>query len=174
MRNKEGYRANKYGRAMQGPDKFSIHLALPLDLNTVVHYAISFRSLQGQSLMVGAANVNIELSGDPLFIQEVKRLSHPTPVQRSRRTSVPDAESLRLYNVLRWIKREDKLQSCLSPPSWGDALSTPTSPFVKQLASLSRLQRVRNFRLGCFDVLVKGDMPTSRTPVLMTCCRSTA
>ena len=63
--------------------------------------------------------------------------------------------------MLRWIKREDKLQSCLSPPSWGDALSTPTSPFVKQLGSLSRLQRVRNFRLGCFDVLVKGDMPHS-------------
>ena len=107
------------GRGVEYSNQISIE-------DPVVHYAISFRSLQGQSLMVGAANVNIELSGDPLFIQEVKRLSHPTPLQRSRRTSVPDAESLRLYNVLRWIKREDKLQSCLSPPSWGDSLSTPT------------------------------------------------
>jgi hypothetical protein len=73
MRIKEGYRAKQYGLSTQDADKVFIQFTLPLELGTVLHYELSYRALSSANHMVGSAHIKIELSGDPGFIQSVKK-----------------------------------------------------------------------------------------------------
>ena len=67
--------------------------------------------------------------------------------------------SARLCTHLRWIRKEDMLQSYLSPLKWSDQLSSPTTPFIRRLETLSSHQRQRHFCLDEFDCVCTGNMP---------------
>ena len=158
MRVKEGYRAKQYGQSTQDTDKVLIQFNLPLELGTVLHYELSYKSLPNQSHMVGVAHIKIELSGEPGFIQGVKndflRQSHlGKPVTMAQQISA------RLCKILRWIRMEDCLQSYLCPLRWSDQLSEPDTPFARRLNALTPLQRRRHFRFDQFDVVCTGRMP---------------
>ena len=159
MRIKEGYRARQYGLSTQDADKVSIQFTLPLELGTVLHYELSYKALSSQHHMVGSAHIKIELSGDLGFIQSVKK-DFLRQGSDGRLFTMAQKVSARLCQVLRSIRKEDCLQSYLCPPSsWSDQLSTPDTPFVRRLASLTTLQRRRHFQFDEFDVVCSGRMP---------------
>ena len=112
--------------------------------------------------MVGFANIKIELSGDAVFIASVKNdfllpQQHQGAAFRGR--TMAQQISVRLCTHLRWIRKEDMLQSYLSPLKWSDQLSSPDTPFVRRLGSLSEHQRQRHFRLDEMDCVLTGRMP---------------
>jgi hypothetical protein len=155
---REGYRAKQYGSSTNEPDKVSIQFTLPLDLGTCLHYELSYRSLPGHNHMTGFAHIKIELSGETNFVQIVKSdFLHQG--DRALPTTMAQQVSLRLCNLLRWIRQEDMLQSYLSPIKWSDQLASSSTPFVKRLGSLTPLQRKRHFRVDEFDCVFTGRMP---------------
>ena len=158
MRVKEGYRARQYAQSTQDNDKVLIQFNLPLELGTVLHYELSYKALPNQGHMVGVAHVKIELSGEPCFIQSVKhdflRQTHVT-----RPETMAQQVSARLCKILRWIRREDCLQSYLCPLRWSDQLASAETPFVRRLWTLTDLQRRKHFRFDQFDVVCTGRMP---------------
>ena len=162
MRIKEGCRARLYGTSTNDPDKVSIQFVLPLDLGNALHYELSYKALPGYNHMIGFANVKIDLAGESSFIQAVKRdfLRPDAPgAARPRPWTLAQRVSLRLCELLRWIRTEDMLQSYLSPLKWSDQLSQPDTPLVKRLASLTALQRRRHFRRDEFDCVWQGRTP---------------
>jgi hypothetical protein len=159
MRIKEGYRAKQYGSSTQDADKVFIQFTLPLELGTVLHYELSYRALSSYNHMVGSAHIKIELSGDPGFVQSVKNdfLRQGPDV---RPFTMVQKISTRLCKVIRWIRREDCLQSYLCPPArWSDQLASPDAPFVKRLGTMTTLQRRRHFQCDEFDVVCTGRLP---------------
>ena len=158
MRVKEGYRARQYGQSTQDTDRVLIQFNLPLELGTVLHYELSYKALPNQSHMVGVAHIKIELSGESGFIQSVKHdFLRQTPVKRP--DTMAQNISARLCKILRWIRMEDCLQSYLCPLRWSDQLSSPRTPFVRRLRTLTGLQRRKHFRFDQFDVVCTGSMP---------------
>ena len=158
MRVKEGYRARQYGQSTQDTDRVLIQFNLPLELGTVLHYELSYKALPNQSHMVGAAHIKIELSGESGFIQSVKH-DFLRQVPAKRPDTMAQNISARLCKILRWIRMEDCLQSYLCPLRWSDQLSSPRTPFVRRLRTLTGLQRRKHFRFDQFDVVVTGRMP---------------
>ena len=159
MRIKEGYRAKQYGQSTQDSDKVFIQFTLPLELGTILHYELSYKALPNQSPLVGSAHVKIELSGDPGFIQSVKN-DFLRQFPNGRPLNMAQKVSAKLCKVLHWIRKEDCLQSYLCPPlQWSDQLSSPDTPFVRRLGTLSPLQRCRHFQVTEFDVVCTGRMP---------------
>ena len=159
MRIKEGYRAKQYGSSTKDLDKVFIQFVLHLDNGTALHYEVSFKSLPGQIHEVGSAHIKIELSGEINFVQAVKNdfLSQNLD---SRPSTMAQKVSARLCQVMRWIRREDILQSYLSPPAkWTDQLATSEAPLARRLGAMTRLQRRRHFRCDEFDVICTGQMP---------------
>lgn len=159
LRIKEGYRAKQYWQSTQDGDKVFIEFALQLQNGTVLHYDLSYKpQLEYKSPMIGRAQVKIELSGDYSFIQSVKN-DFLSRSQRVRGSTVAQKESARLCEVLRWMRKEDCLHSYICPVEWGDKLSSPDTPFVRRLGTLSRQQQFLHFRFDEFDVVCLGDMP---------------
>ena len=158
---KEGYRAKQYGQSTQEPDKVYIQFTLPLQMGTILHYELSFKALSNQNHMLGTAYVKIELSGDPSFIQSVKNdFLRQAPDGSKRPFTMAQKISARLCKVLRYIRKEDCLESYLCPPShWSDQLSTPDAPFVRRLEMLTLPQRRIHFQFDEFDVICTGRMP---------------
>lgn len=160
MRVKEGYRAIRYGQSTHDPDKVSIMFHLPLELGTSLHYEVSYRSLSGHNHMVGFAHIKIELSGQAAFIQAVKTdfLKHNSSGQM-RPLTLAHQVSAKLGRLLRSIRKEDLLQSYLSPLIWSDQLVKPDAPFVRRLGTLTTQQKVKHFRFDQFDCVCVGKMP---------------
>ena len=158
MRVKEGLRTKQYGSSTNDPDKVFIQLALSLDLGNVLYYELSYKALPGHNHMVGFAHVKIELSGDPTFLQTVKN-DFLNQGNRARPVTMAQQVSLRLCKLLTWIRKEDMLQSYLSPLKWSDQLSSPDTPFVKRLGTLTQIQRRRHFRIDEFECICRGKMP---------------
>ena len=160
MRVKEGYRAIRYGQSTHDPDKVSIIFHLPLELGTSLYYEASYRSLPGHHHMVGHAHIKIELSGELSFVQIVKTdfLQHRAAGQR-RPVTLAQQVSAKLGRLLRSIRREDLLQSYLSPVKWSDQLLKPDSPFIRRLGTLTKHQKVKHFRYDEFDCVCVGKMP---------------
>ena len=162
MRVKEGYRAKQYGQATSEDDRVSVQFFLDLDLGTTIHYELSYKALPDQDArLVGFAHIKIELSGDAVFIWSVKNdFLHPQGGRGSRPVmTMAQQVSVRLCTHLRWIRKEDMLQSYLSPLKWSDQLSSSDTPFVRRLGSLSGHQRRRHFCLHEFDCVLTGRMP---------------
>lgn len=67
--------------------------------------------------------------------------------------------SAKLGRLLRSIRREDLLQSYLSPLKWSDQLLKAESPFVRRLGTLTKQQKVKHFRYDEFDCVCVGRMP---------------
>jgi hypothetical protein len=159
LRVKEGYRAKQYWQSTQDGDKVFMEFALHLENGIVLHYDLSYKPQQEyRSPMIGRAQVKIELSGNHAFIQCVKN-DFLSRTQRGRASTVAQKASARICEVLRWIRKEDCLQSYICPVEWGDKLSSPDTSFVRRLGTLSRQQQVLHFRFDEFDVVCLGDMP---------------
>lgn len=148
---KEGYRAKQYGTSTHDSDKISIQLTLLIEYGTVLHYELQYKALNAQNPLVGVAHVKVEVSGDRTFVQNMKN--------EFRLYTVSSRDASRLVKVLWWLRSEDLVQSVLCPVAWGDKLSAASSPFVRRLGSLSRLQMMRNYRIDRFDVVCTGRMP---------------
>lgn len=157
MRVREGYRVKQYGQSTIEPGKVSIQFTLGLDAGVVLHYELAYKSLAGLNDMIGFAHVKIELFGEPSLIQMVKRdFVHGN---RGSPNGNDQQISDRICKLLRWMRKEDTLQSSLSPIKWGDQLESPDSPFVRRLSLLSTLQQRRHFRFDEFDCVCVGSMP---------------
>ena len=164
----EGYHARRYGHNTQDPDKVSVHMVLCLtDCGIAVHYEVSFVSSPYHAPMVGTAHVKLELSGDDVdFIQTVKRMfiSHhgaDSIMQQGRRISaVSKAAAEKICKLLRWIRKEDYLESYLCLPGWGDINHfADGSSFLRRLESLTSLQRYRHFRSETLEAVIAGGSP---------------
>eukprot|EP00934_Nitzschia_sp_Nitz4_P004171 Nitzschia sp. Nitz4//scaffold20_size174350//160042//170970//NITZ4_002134-RA/size174350-augustus-gene-0.39-mRNA-1//1//CDS//3329541905//4161//frame0 len=160
MRIKEGYRAKQYiGLSTKDTEKVLIQFTLPLERGTVLHYELSYKALPNRNHVVGSANVKIELSGDPVFVQTVKN-DFLRQGQEIRPVTMTQKISARLCKVMKWIRQEDILQSNLCPPqTWSDHFILPNAPFCRMLDSMESLQRRRHFRSYDFDVICIGNMP---------------
>lgn len=174
MRVKEGYRAKQYGQVTSEHDRVSIQFVLDLDLGSTIHYELSYKALpQNENgvvgrqpnlhRLIGFAHIKIELSGDAVFISSVKNdFLHPQQQQQGaglRGRTMAQQISARLCTHLRWIRKEDMLQSYLSPVRWSDQLSSSDTPFIRRLGSLSEHQRRRHFCLDEIDCVLVGRMP---------------
>lgn len=167
LRVKEGYRARQYGQSTQDTDKVLIQFNLPLELGTVLHYELSYKALPNQSHMVGVAHIKIELSGETGFIQSVKN-DFLRQTHIGRPVTMAQQVSARLCKILRWIRREDCLQSYLCPLRWSDQLSDPGTPFVRRLRTLTSLQQRKHFRKDQFDVVCTGKGPNALDDIFLS------
>jgi len=67
------------------------------------------------------------------------------------------AAAEQICKLLRWIRKEDYLDSYLCLPGWGDIDHlSPGSSFFRRLETLSRLQRHRHFRSETLEVVTAG------------------
>ena len=160
MRVKEGYRARQYGQSTNDPDKAFIQFVLPLELGTVLQYQLSYTALPGYNHMVGFANIKVELSGEPDFVQSVKN-DFVQGNRPQRPLTLSQQVSSRLCHVLRWLRQEDMLQSYLSPLKWSDQLRHVETPFVRRLVPLTAVQMRRHFRGYEFDCVCTGAIAES-------------
>jgi hypothetical protein len=162
MRIKEGFRAKQYGLSTHDPDKVFIQFTLPLEFGIILHYELSYKAISFEDRMVGSAHIKIELSGDIAFLQVVKQdfLRQSVQVVEGRMFTLRQKKSARLCQVIRWIRRDDILQSYLKPPKhWSDQLSSADTPFAKRLSTLTAAQRQRHFQSDQFDVVCSGPVP---------------
>ncbi|KAL7554217.1 hypothetical protein ACHAWF_017632 [Thalassiosira exigua] len=155
----EGYHAKRYGHNTQDKDKVSIHLVLRLDSGILLHYEASFVSSPYHQPRVGQAHIKLELSGGDIdFIQTVKKMYHGADVMASGRRILASmsakADADKICKLLRWIRKEDYLESYLCLPGWGDINHFAAgSSFLGRLQSLSTLQRFRHFRSETFEIV---------------------
>ena len=159
---KEGYRAKQYGLSTHDPDKVLIQFTLPLESGTILHYELSYKALSLENYLVGSAQIKIELSGDPRFIQAVKNnfLHQSMHIQEQRLHTIREKRMERLCVAIRGIRRGDIMQSYLKPPQkWDNILANSDSPFVKRLGTLKYVERKRHFQNDQFDVVCSGTIP---------------
>jgi hypothetical protein len=162
----EGYRARRYGHDTQDiNNKVSVHLVLTLaDSGVKIHYECTFLSSPYHIPTVGQAHIKLELSGDDIdFLQIVKKIFGTNTgtgnmMLRGRRVSDSSkAAANRICTILRWIRKEDYLESYLCMPGWGsiDHFAVGSS-FLSRLDSMSKLQRFRHFRSEAFEIVTIG------------------
>ena len=79
-------------------------------------------------------------------------------VQQGKRIPAASmAAAEQICKLLRWIRKEDYLDSYLCLPGWGDVdHMTPGSSFLRRLETLSSLQRHRHFRSETLEVVTTG------------------
>jgi hypothetical protein len=164
MRVKEGYCVKQYGQNMMDSDRWSIQFTLPVDMGISVIYELSYKSLSGPDSngAMGFAHIKIELSGDSAWIALLKQdfLIHADSSAGAPRPCTWVQEiSGKICRYLRGIRQEDLLQSYLSPPKWSDQLSSPTTPFLRRLATLSSTQRRQHFTALKVDCVGVGHLP---------------
>ena len=161
----EGYRARRYGHDTQDINKVSVHLVLNLaDCGVAIHYECTFLSSPYHIPTVGQAHIKLELSGDDTdFLQTVKKMfgsstGSENMMLRGRRVSASfKAAANRICSILRWVRKEDYLESYLCMPGWGSINHfAPGSSFLGRLDSMSRLQRFRHFRSETFEIVTIG------------------
>jgi hypothetical protein len=161
----EGYRTRRYGHDTQDVNKVSVHMVLTLaDSGVTVHYECTFLSSPYHIPTVGQAHIKLELSGDDTdFLQTVKKMFGSNTgteklMLRGRRVSASSkAAASRICTILRWIRKEDYLESYLCMPGWGsiDHFAAGSS-FLSRLDSMSKLQRFRHFRSVTFEIVTIG------------------
>ncbi len=162
MRFKDGFRAKRYGHNTKDPDKVSLHLTLRLEYGTSLHYEFSFVANPYHNAMVGSANVEIKLSGDPSFVQFVKndfithQINSNATVYQSPYFTVSQTVSARICKFLKFIKEEDILESHLCPLEWKDQLTTANSVFLKTIKELTAIQLHRHFQSAQFNIICTG------------------
>jgi hypothetical protein len=164
MRVREGYYAKQYGQNMIDNDRLSLLFTLPLDMGISIRYELSYKSLAGQdSNLFGFAHIKIELVGDSVLIWSIKKdfLNNQNSNQGGDQMPTTSAQqiSAKICTYLRWIRKEDLLQSYLSPPKWSDQLSSSKTPFIRRLSTLSPYQRQSHFCWDEFDCVCVGQMP---------------
>lgn len=166
----EGFRSRRYGQNTEDADKVSVHLTVPLELGTVLHYELSYVASPFYNVMVGSAHVKVELSGEEKFIQNVKNdfISHQVNLQhRARHGTIAQRTSAKLCMFMRWVRKEDCLDSYLTPLEWGEKLGTG-SPFLRRLGTMSTVQRHRHFDIESFEVVCVGGDPFSNQESLLS------
>ena len=166
----EGFRARRYGQNTEDADKVSVHFTVPLEFGTVLHYELSYVASPFYNVMVGSAHVKVELSGDPSFMQNVKNdfISHQVNLQqRARHGTIAQRTSAKLCKFMRWIRKEDCLDSYLTPLEWGEKLGAG-SPFLRRLGTLNTIQRHRHFDVESFEVVCVGGDPFSNQESLLS------
>eukprot|EP00562_Extubocellulus_spinifer_P012451 CAMPEP_0178553684 /NCGR_PEP_ID=MMETSP0697-20121206/7943_1 /TAXON_ID=265572 /ORGANISM="Extubocellulus spinifer, Strain CCMP396" /LENGTH=1008 /DNA_ID=CAMNT_0020186607 /DNA_START=94 /DNA_END=3116 /DNA_ORIENTATION=- len=166
----EGFRSRRYGQNTEDADKVSVHLTVPLELGTVLHYELSYVASPFYNVMVGSAHVKVELSGEEKFIQNVKNdfISHQVNLQqRARHGTIAQRASAKLCMFMRWVRKEDCLDSYLTPLEWGEKLGTG-SPFLRRLGTMSTVQRHRHFDIESFEVVCVGGDPFSNQESLLS------
>jgi hypothetical protein len=161
----EGYRARRYGHDTQDINKLSVHLVLYLeDCGVAIHYECTFLSSPYHIPTVGQAHIKLELSGDDTdFLQTVKKMfgsntgSEKMMLRGRRVPASSKAAANRICSILRWIRKEDYLESYLCMPGWGSINHfAPGSSFLGRLDAMSRLQRFRHFRCETFEIVTVG------------------
>jgi hypothetical protein len=128
------------------PDKVSIHMTLKLtDVGVVLHYEVSFVSSPYHVPMIGTAHIKLELSGDDKdFIALVKKtfITQDSSIQGRPVSAISKAAAERICKLLRWIRKEDYLDSYLCLPGWGDIDHfAKGSSFLRRMETLTMLQR---------------------------------
>jgi hypothetical protein len=92
------------------------------DCGVVLHYEVSFVSSPYHIPTVGTAHIKLELSGDDDFIAIVKKRfisQHGTDnlmMQGRRVPAISKAAADKICKLLRWIRKEDYLDSYLCLP----------------------------------------------------------
>jgi hypothetical protein len=161
----EGYRARRYGHDTQDINKVSVHLVLHIaECGVAIHYECTFLSSPYHVPTVGQAHIKLELSGDDAdFLQTVKKMfgsntGSEKMMIRGRRVSASlKAAANRICTIVRWIRKEDYLESYLCMPGWGSINHfAPGSSFLGRLSSMSRLQRFRHFRSETLELVTIG------------------
>jgi hypothetical protein len=155
LRAKQGYRAKQCVLTSSEPERFSINaaLTLQLDLATTLHYELSYRA--GHALY-GNAQVKIELSGDSTFVLSVK---NDLIGRNGRPVTMAQHVSAKLCAHIAKVRKEDLMQSHLSPTQLSDQLTSHATPFIQRLASLSAYQYHRHFSREDFECVCNGRMP---------------
>ena len=170
MRVIEGFRARRYGQNTHADDdKLSVAFSVPLEYGTVLHYELSYVASPIYNVLVGSAHVKVELSGDPGFIQAVKNdfISHHANLQqRARHGTIAQRVSEKLCRFMRWLRREDYVESYLCPVEWGEKLNVGSS-FLRRLGTLTTQQRHRHFDVDSFEVVCVGGDPYSNHESLL-------
>ena len=140
-----------------------ILFTLGLDLDTCLQYELSYKALSGYQHMVGSAQIKIYLSGEANFINSVKKefVQPPDASSLERNATLSQQLSSRLCRMLRWIRKEDMLQSYIAPLEWKDQL-VKGAPFLRRLGTLTEQQRRRHFRIDQFDLVCTGRLPYNR------------
>lgn len=114
------------------------------DRGVTVHYELSFVSSPYHVPTVGTAHIKLELSGDDVeFILFIKSKFQEGAVQQSRNlSSVSEKAADRICKLLKWLRKEDYLETYLCLPGWGhiDYFAKDHS-FLRRLETLSTLQR---------------------------------
>lgn len=79
-------------------------------------------------------------------------------VQQGKRISAASmAAAEKICKLLRWMRKEDYLDSYLCLPGWGDVdHMSPGSSFLRRLETLTGLQRHRHFRSETLEVVTAG------------------
>ena len=157
MRSLEGFRVKRYAQNTQYRDKMTIQLTLPSDFNITIHYELSFVS-SSETAMVGSAHIKIGLSGDHDVVQLVRNdfVSHQTYTQHRLQRSVLSKTSCGICQLLRWIRKEDCLESYLCPL---EGAAIEKSCFFRRLETLTAQQHHRHFSTGSFEVLLTCEYP---------------
>lgn len=126
-------------------DKVSIHMTLKLaDSGVIVHYELSFVSSPYHVPTVGTAHIKLELSGDDSdFILFVKNKFQEGVNQQGRSISAISSRAAdRICKLLKWLRKEDYLETYLCLPGWGQINYFATDhSFLRRLETLSTLQR---------------------------------
>ena len=111
------------------------------DCGIMLHYELSFVSSPHHVPTVGTAHIKLELSGDDVdFVSLVKRkfIQHgqESTSHQSRIVSAINTKAAeKICKLLRWVRKEDYLDSYLCLPGWGD-----TDYFMKDHSFLRRLE----------------------------------
>lgn len=119
------------------------------ECGVVLHYEVSFVSSPYYVPTVGTAHIKLELSGDDVdFISLVKRkfishLGQESTMHKGRSVSAVSIKAAeRICKLLRWIRKEDYLDSYLCLPGWGDIdYFGREHSFPRRLETLTMLQR---------------------------------
>lgn len=116
--------------------------------NVILHYEVSFVSSPYHLPMVGTAHVKLELSGEDIdFISLAKKkfLSQHGQDNTMLGRGVPASSTKaaeKVCKLLRWIRKEDYLESYLCLPGWGEIdYFTKGHSFLRRLETLTMLQR---------------------------------
>jgi hypothetical protein len=110
--------------------------------------------------MVGSAKVSVSLSGEPGFVEMVKKkseyINNQFGAKRSRAMSLKEKTCNRICQFLKWIREEDLIESRICALDWGGKL-IDKSEFLQCLAALDKNQLYRHFRHDIFEVIRTGD-----------------
>ena len=150
MRFLEGFRTKRYSQNAHYRKNFTFQLVLSTK-SCMIHYELSYSASEYHT--VGGAQVKIGLSGDNNVVQRVRKDFglHQAFMEDRRQISLLSKSSSQICRLLRWIRKEDYLQSYLCPTEWL-ALEKPL--FLRRLETITAQQCQQHFRSESFEVVV--------------------